>query len=105
MYRGGGVNSRLPHGGGGGILQFDEYGPARDAISLSGMDLLHAGRAGGDNRVLHLHRFEHDERLPRLHLLPRLDEDARHDAGERRFQGACPFRCARRRVRNLLRAR
>ena len=65
-------------------LELHEERAAGDAVAgrdVNRFDRAGEGRVHGD---LHLHRLQHDERLPSLHLFSRLDLDADHRSRHRR---------------------
>src|SRR5207244_7551800 len=67
-----------------GRLQLDEQVAASDAAAL--LDVYRRDRRveRRGERSLHLHRLEHDERLPRRHAVARRDEQPEHRARHRR---------------------
>src|SRR5712691_1651740 len=70
------------------LLQLDEDGSGRDGGALLDVHGAHDRGIGGGQRRLHLHRFEHDQWLARLHAVALRDENADHRPGHRRDNGA-----------------
>src|SRR5918998_1171961 len=75
-----------------GIFDLREHGPAGDEISFSVWERGDPAGVGRGNRLLHLHRLEHEQELPLLDLVALTDEHLYHRARHRgRQAGACRF--------------
>ena len=64
-------------------FQLDEEGAAGDAVALLDVHGLHGRVVGRGQRRLHLHRLQHQQRLPRLDAVARSDLDADHRSRHR----------------------
>src|SRR4051794_24877650 len=65
------------------LLELHQHLVHRHAISRPYEDVLHLSRHRGCDIGLHLHRFEHQQKIIRLQLLPDLRIDLDHDACDR----------------------
>src|ERR1700737_5087688 len=78
-------------------LEIGELGSLLHEVADGAFERLEAAVAGSAQRVLHLHRLEHEERRAAPQVRAPLGEDPRHRARHRRDDPACrsgfaPFR-------------